>query len=146
MRLEYTEDLLRAGKERERLTGQLKFLVDSVAGRIADAGAVGDKVTIGQHTVGIVQRGQKNDTTFLAIANEDGLAEGFNRVFAPGKLGGTFSLPDEPHIKVRIASREDYLLLANNLPDVVAAFQKVQDQIIEAMRDSFETLRRMAHI
>jgi hypothetical protein len=42
------------------------------------------------------------------------------------------------------ATRDEFLWFANHLPEIVSAFEAVEDDIIEALREGFEKLRKLA--
>jgi hypothetical protein len=157
----YTEKLLEKGAERKRLTKQLAALVGNVANDIAQSlpeGTTPKRLSLEEREKkGIplpsqpwwdnlqVVRVESNlgETKFLALIH-------YHRkeptvVFVPDKEPGSrFFLDNDPRAKVRVASAEEYLKFANDLPEIAAAFEMKADELNNDLRSAFDKLKEIA--
>lgn len=137
----YTEELLRRGEERRRLTKQLAELVGAVADKIADTVPVGTTITVNNKTYEIIRRSSNLATVhYLAIRN------GYDdyKVITDYEPGVSFYLHQDFRCPITTADRGEYLFFANHLPEIVEAFEAKEEEIITALRQAFDRLRALA--
>lgn len=145
MRLEYTKNLLQLGEERKRLTAQLAELVAAVAAEIAVSVPAGREVVAAGKVYRVVrQESNIGAEYYLAVDVRDAVDPVIvdRHVFAQGrKPGDDFYLHGDFNCRVYVATRGEYLHLANNLPAVVAAFEASEQDVIDVLRQGFEALK-----
>lgn len=127
----YTKRLMKKGIERQRLTDQLKHIVDQSAAVIAETMPEGSMVHIpGVGTYKpVVMQTHLGTFRFLGVQEEP-------------TVWAVFTDSDAP----KIASRESYLAFANNINTIMQAFEDVNDGIIQALANAFAELRKAAKI
>jgi len=157
----YTEKLLEKGEERKRLTKQLAVLVGAVAEDIAKSLPVGTRTYEDYEEKGIVQIGpgtkrppnlflqvveiNSNIGTAKFLAHVPIWGKPIPKVFVSDKEPGShFFLDNDPRAKVYVASTEDYLRFANDLPQIAARFEKKADELSETLREAFDRLKEIA--
>lgn len=144
--IRYTENLIQKGNERKRLTKQLAQLVEKVADQIADSVPEGTIVTVDGKTLKTkVLRSNVGTMRTLGVEvfDHDTLAEEY-RIFNDDAPGASYYLHNDFQVLVDNATRDEFLWFANHLPEIVSAFEAVEDDIIEALREGFEKLRKLA--
>lgn len=137
--LRYTERLLALGKERKQLTSQLAALVASVANEIAYTVPVGTSVASGYAVVEI--KSNLDSERFLAVEQDD---EGYVVFDDHVEPGDSFYLHGDLGARVQVATRTEFLRLANKLPEVIAAFEADETATVAVLREAFERLKAMA--
>ncbi len=138
------EKLIRSGQERVRLTEQLQELVCEAVYEIAEAVSVGTKVTVAGETFAVLEFCSNIGCTtqFCLIKDAD---FGYAVIFDDGREpGARFYLHGDFDCQLENASREDFLHVANNLPEIIAAFQANQEKINASLREAFERLKAQA--
>lgn len=137
----YTEELLKKGEERRRLTKQLAELVGAVADKIANTVPLGTTVTVAGKTYEIIKR-----TSNLASVRYLAVAEGFEDyevITADAEPGDSFYLHNDFRCRIHVADRNEYLFFANHLPEIIASFEAEEEKIITALRQAFDRLRSL---
>jgi hypothetical protein len=133
----YTKELLEKNNERKRLTNSLVAIVNEVAHDIAYAvptGAASSPYEVIR--IETVTGSEK----FLAIK-----VNGDHLVFSSqAEPESSFLCMND--IKVGTVSREQYLTLANNLPEVIEAFSIHTDKGIHMVRRAFNHLKAYARV
>lgn len=139
--MRYTENLLKKGEERRRLTKQLAELVGKIADEIADTVEPDKFVQVGEYTFYAHKFHSNIGTeTFLCVETE----ESGRRVITNRDPGSEFALHGDLRVIIQVASKEDFLFFANNLFEIIEKFEASEEAIIHALREAFEKLRRMA--
>ncbi len=140
------------GQERERLTKQLAELVGKVCDAIATTVPPGTEVTVGIGNANpldlAVYRFVSNvgDVTYFTVCQyHEEFGEFANYVVTAGvEPGGSFYLHGDFGVSLNVADRDTYLLVANRLPEILAAFEAKEEEIVQALREGFEKLRKLA--
>lgn len=134
-------ELYRTGQERKRLTRQLMVIVTEALDEIAEQAEEGTEVTVGDvvytrrtlnSNIGsweaIVVRGAEGDYVFNENVDPD----------------DDFYLHNDFNCHLWNASRELWLVTANNLPEIAGAFAADNEKVSHALREAFAKLRSMA--
>ena len=153
---DYTKILEQKGAERTRLTRQLQIMLSKVAADIAESVPVGTAVTV-DDTVYRIHNYKSNIGNFRTVVIVDPTGEpediDDDRAAAPiGKVAlDDYAGPGEGYFlhrcfgcHVQIAERDEFLHFANNLPEIVQAFEAKEDLVIAGLRGAFEKLRALA--
>lgn len=145
--MRYTDGLIKKGEERKRLTKQLAKLVATVADQIAESVPEGTVVEVDGKELK-VRTICSNLDCWGVLTVEDPSEyndwDGSWRVFNDPNPGASYYLHRDFNTPVENASRSEFLWFANNLPEIVAAFEAAEDKVIEALREGFERLRKLA--
>jgi hypothetical protein len=140
------EKLIRSGQERVRLTKQLQEIIAAAADEIAKAvpartvvQAAGELWGVDEFSANVGSR----KALYLMRGNMRGIG---NRVVfdAAGEPGDTFYLYGDYSCQLENATRDEFLFVANNLPEIIAAFQADQEQVNASLREAFERLKAQA--
>lgn len=137
--MNYTEKLLASGRQRTRLTEQLQTLVCEAADAIAATVPTGEEAYVAEQAYSIIEAASNIGSEVYLAAGDRGDV----RVFANRALGSEFYLHGDFSAKLRVVSRDDLLHLANHLPELVAAFEANEQQVINALRNGLARLREM---
>jgi hypothetical protein len=137
------EKLVRAGEERVRLTAQLQKIIVTVTDKIAVLVPVGTEIQVAGKTFTIktfcTNIGCRTDLCLVRDDDDDRV------VFdAAGEPGDTFYLFGDYSCQLKNATRDEFLFVANNLPEIIAAFQADQEQVNASLREAFERLKAQA--
>lgn len=139
--------LLKSGQERKRLTEQLQEIVSDVLDEIAEHLDEGDEAVLGNRLYEVVDL-ESNIGTWRTVILRDKSVEAFGYGFAAFhptvSPGGRFHLHGDINANFATVGREDWLFTANNLPQIIAAFQAETNTAIEALRASFERMKTLA--
>jgi L-ascorbate metabolism protein UlaG (beta-lactamase superfamily) len=131
--LTYTKRIIEKGKGRKRLTDKLQKLVVAVANALAEAVPPGTHVEVNGAEL-IPFRG------YLGITwDRKTLNTAFTDLEEPGK---TFYHQGDTNYPMEVASRKDFLFFANNLPEIVKAFEAAQDKENQALHAAIENLKQ----
>jgi hypothetical protein len=141
-------------EERDRLTRQLMFLVNSVASEIADMCQIGTTAEVKGIGLLKVELWTSNIESKKVLVFDNAKTEEDARDEGGYELpGAAFGFDVEPATRFffngdmsaqgRAASRENYLSFALHVADVVEAFAVKQDVIISRLLSAFESLRHM---
>ena len=147
MTTRHTEELLKKGEERKRMTEQLQEALTSVAVQIATSIPIGTRVEVAGRIYETFKRTSNLDyDIYLGIyeMTERGEAEypvAFDSYVSPGK---SYYLHRDFNAQVTVADRDSWLHFANHLPEVLAAFEANEQDAIDALRSAFERLRTIA--
>lgn len=151
MAKDYTKTLRLKGQERERLTKQLADLVGNVCDAIADTVEPGTEVVVPGEPKALnlaVYRYVSNIGSEMFLVSREyheDFSEYANYVISTyDKPGTSHYLHGDFNRPVNMASRDTYLLVANRLPEIIQAFEAKEEEIIQALREGFETLRKLA--
>ena len=135
------EDLLRSGRERKRLTKQLMVIVAEALDEIAEQVEEGAEVTV-EDVVYTRRTLSSNigswETIVASFADGDCV---FNENIDPDD---DFYLHNDFNCHLWNASRELWLVTANNLPEIAGAFVVENEKVSHALREAFAKLRSMA--
>ena len=143
----YATRLRKLGKERRRLTEQLQAFIVLVADEITKEVDAGTRVTVeGVGGLSVVEVSTNVDTRkVLKIGTPEKsallLGNTLNIMCEPDT---DFLVYDEPHARLHASTREEYLRVANHLPEVMQAFELDQEKIIETLREVFDFLTQIA--
>jgi len=144
----HTEELLKKGEERKRLTSQLQEALSSVADEIARSVPLGTKVAAAGRTYKTFEKRSNLGTcTYLGIYEPNDYDGEYNELAAFesfGAVGDWHYLHNDFSVTIQTANRESFLHFANNLPEAIAAFEANQQDAIDALRAAFERLRMVA--
>ena len=153
---DYTRVLEQKGAERTRLTRQLQIMLSKVATDIAESVPVGTEITV-DDVIYRIHNYKSNIGTFRTVVIVDPTGEpediDDDRAATPiGKVAlDDYAGPGEGYFlhrcfgcHVQIADRSEFLHFANNLPEIVRAFEVKEDVIISSLRGAFEKLRALA--
>lgn len=150
------KDLFEKSGERQRLTGQLAAVVGNVADAISSNLPVDTEATVDGCTLAVREyHSNVGSATFLhakhppvfrsSPVDDEALEVRLGGIITAGREPGTsFYLHRDVHAEVDVADRDLYLWFANHLPAIIQAFEGAQDAIIAALRQAFETLRKVA--
>lgn len=136
-----------SGQGRKRMTRQLQYVLARVANVIAQNQELGDQVQVGGVTYRIIEiRSNLDRERFLSVRD---YPEGDGgpprvRVFdeSPGP-DGEYYLHQDFNARVRIASREQWLDLTNNLATILGQFTGVSDAVSAEIREAHEKLKAL---
>jgi hypothetical protein len=134
-------ELYRTGQERKRLTRQLMVIVTEALDEIAEQVEEGAEVTV-EDVVYTRRTLNTNIGSWEAIVVRG--AEGdcvFNENIDPDD---DFYLHNDFNCHLWNASRELWLVTANNLPEIAGAFVVENEKVSHALREAFAKLRSMA--
>lgn len=134
-------ELYRTGQERKRLTRQLMVIVTQALDEIAEQVEEGAEVTV-EDVVYTRRTLSSNigswETIVASFADGDCV---FNQNIDPDD---DFYLHNDFNCHLWNASRELWLVTANNLPEIAGAFVVENEKVIHALREAFAKLRSMA--
>jgi hypothetical protein len=134
-------ELYRTGQERKRLTRQLMVIVTEALDEIAEQVEEGAEVTV-EDVVYTRRTLSSNIGSWETIVAS--FAEGdcvFNENIDPDD---DFYLHNDFNCHLWNASRELWLVTANNLPEIAGAFVVENEKVSHALREAFAKLRSMA--
>jgi hypothetical protein len=159
MAKDYTKELREKGQERTRLTRQLQDMLLKVAENIAESVPVGTEVEVDGVNYR-VHRYNSNIGSFRTVVVVDPNSERVDDDFRTGpewenipltfraidneEPGSEYYLHRDFHSVVVVAERDEFLHFANNLPEIVRAFEAKEDAVIAELRSAFEKLRKLA--
>jgi len=136
------EKLIRSGQERVRLTEQLQKIIVTVTDKIAVLVPVGTEIQVAGKTFTIKTFCTNiGCRTGLCLVRDDDDRVVFD---AAGEPGDTFYLFGDYSCQLKNATRDEFLFVANNLPEIIAAFQADQEQVNASLREAFERLKAQA--
>lgn len=140
--LGYLQELKRTGEQRRRLTKQLQELISDLLDEIAEQVPKGTAVPFEDgKLVCSVLKSNVGSWRTITFDYEDYGYYTFNSRIDPG---AQYYLHGDFRAGHRNAPRELWLKIANNLPEIIEAFNAENQKIIEALRESFAKLRQMA--
>ena len=153
---DYTKILEQKGAERTRLTRQLQIMLSGVAKNIA--AAVPNRTEVTVDGVGYRTHCYRSNIgsfqTVVVIDPEspredfDGGVENaplwFRAIDDYASPSGEFYLHRDFHCVVTVCIHAEFLHFANNLPEIVRAFEAKEDAVIDGLRGAFEKLRALA--
>jgi hypothetical protein len=141
---QYLDDLKASGKERTKLSEQLRYLVADVLDAIAEAVPVGTTVEAAGMTL-TVREVRSNLDSHLYMTVETGGGKPLYYVFEGTKEPeAEWYLHRDLGCGLCNARPDQWLAAANCLPEIASAFQAESDRVIAALRQGFEVLRKMA--
>ena len=139
------EELIKKGKERKRLTGQLQKVLAEVAETMAEALDEGASVSMVGYKIAVkAYRSNVGTYKTLVVKEADSSGEYWTRgaITAMGEPGEDRYLHGDFHTVVHVADREDFLFFANCLDKIIDGFGAEQDKIIETLKTWRSTTRR----
>lgn len=150
MTYDYANRLSKLSGERHRLTKQLQGMISEVAETICNA--VGELKSVevpGVGTLSIVEI--KTNMGWPWVLMIDGWDAGEPYGVVEGHVlnyvrqsDTDFYLYGDFHAQLHVATTDEYLAVANHLPEVIQAFEIDQENIIKKLQGAFERLRQMS--
>ena len=148
MTTRHTEELLKKGEERKRLTAQLQEALSNVADEITRTVPLGTSVAVAGRTYEtFAKRSNLGECTYLGIYEPNEYDGEYNELAALesyGKVGDWHYLHNDFSAIIQTANRASFLHFANHLPEVLAAFEANEQNAIDALRSAFDRLRSVA--
>ena len=153
---DYTKILEQKGAERTRLTRQLQAMLSKVAKEIAAAVPNRTEVTVDAVSYRThCYRSNIGSFQTVVVVDPESPREDFDGGMDNVPLwyraiddytspGGEFYLHQDFHCTVSVAKSDEFLHFANNLPEIVRAFEAKEDLVIAGLRGAFEKLRALA--
>ena len=138
---------MKKGEERKRLTEQLQYALTRVGNKIAESVLIGTMVTVAGRTYETFRvKSNLDGETFLGIHaitewGETDYPVAFDSYVSPGEQ---YYLHNDFSANVTVADRADFLHFANNLTQVITAFEANEQNAIDALRSAFDRLRSVA--
>lgn len=146
----YLAGLKASGKERTKLSEQLRYLVADVLDAITEAVPAGTTVEAAGMTLSVREvRSNLNFHVYMTAKTPYGYGnpggKPLHYVFEGTKEpGADWYLHGDFGCHLVNAPGEQWLATANHLPEIVAAFHLTNERVIVALRQGFEVLRKMA--
>lgn len=134
------ERLINSGEERTRLTSQLQKIISEVLETIAENVTIGTKITVSGKTFQLKRFSSNIGSAEFICLESEGKSVIFTATCDPGS---NFFLHNDFNCEVINASRDEFLFVANILPEIIQAFQADQNKAIAALREAFAKLQKL---
>lgn len=134
------EKMINSGEERTRLTSQLQKIVSDVLDTIAENVTVGIAVTVSGKTFRLKRFNSNIGSEKYICLESESKSVIFTAACDPGS---SFYLHNDFSCEVNNAGRDEFLFVANILPEIIQAFQTDQDKVIAALREAFNKLQKL---